>query len=110
MTLSSDINTTSTALSNIKNAIIAKGVTPTGNITTYALAIGCISTVNNTTLSVTPSASAQSFTPSNPYTGYGTVNVEAVTSSIDANITAGNIKNGFMPWQSFLLPRSQTAA
>lgn len=44
MTLSSDISTTSTALSDIKSAIIAKGVTPTGNITTYAAAIGNIQT------------------------------------------------------------------
>ena len=44
MTLSSDISTTSTALSDIKTAIIEKGVTPTGNITTYAAAIGNIQT------------------------------------------------------------------
>lgn len=42
MTLSSDISTTSTALSDIKSAIIAKGVTPSGNITTYAAAISQI--------------------------------------------------------------------
>ena len=42
MTLASDISTTSTALSDIKQAIIAKGVTPTGNITTYATAISQI--------------------------------------------------------------------
>ena len=42
MTLSSDISTTSTALSDIKSAIIAKGVTPSGNITTYATAISQI--------------------------------------------------------------------
>lgn len=44
MTLASDISTTSTSLSDIKNAIIAKGVTPTGNITTYATAIDNINT------------------------------------------------------------------
>lgn len=44
MTLSSDISTTSTALSDIKSAIIAKGVTPSGNITTYATAISNIPT------------------------------------------------------------------
>ena len=42
MTLSSDISTTSTALGDIKQAIIAKGVTPSGNITTYAAAISNI--------------------------------------------------------------------
>lgn len=44
MSLSSDISTTSTALSDIKQAIIAKGVTPSGNITTYAAAINNIPT------------------------------------------------------------------
>lgn len=44
MTLASDISTTSTSLSDIKNAIIAKGVTPSGNITTYATAIANIPT------------------------------------------------------------------
>ena len=44
MTLASDISTTSTSLSDIKNAIIAKGVTPSGNITTYAAAIADIPT------------------------------------------------------------------
>lgn len=42
MSLSSDISTTSTALSDIKQAIIDKGVTPSGNITTYATAISQI--------------------------------------------------------------------
>lgn len=44
MTLASDISTTSTALSDIKQAIIDKGVTPSGNITTYAAAISDIPT------------------------------------------------------------------
>lgn len=53
-----------------------------------------VDTVNNTSLSITPSTSSQSFTASSPYTGYGTVTVNAVTSSIDSNIQAENIKNG----------------
>ena len=43
MSLSDDINTISTSLSDIKDAIILKGITPSGNITTYATAIGQIS-------------------------------------------------------------------
>ena len=43
MTLSEDISTISTSLSDIKDAIILKGVIPSGNITTYATAIGQIS-------------------------------------------------------------------
>ena len=43
-------------------------------------------------LNVTPSTSAQTITASGGVDGYSPVNVSAVTSSIDANITAGNIK------------------
>ena len=49
---------------------------------------------NETTLSVTPSTSAQTLTPSSPYTGFDEVDVEAVDSSIDINIQSGNIKSG----------------
>ena len=47
---------------------------------------------NMTTLSVTPTTSAQSITPESPVDGYSQVSVSAVTSAIDNNITAGNIK------------------
>ena len=43
-------------------------------------------------LNVTPSTSAQTITASGGVDGYSPVNVSAVTSSIDANISAGNIK------------------
>ena len=43
-------------------------------------------------LNVTPSTSAQTITAPEGTDGYSPVNVSAVTSSIDANITAGNIK------------------
>lgn len=43
-------------------------------------------------LNVTPSTSAQTITAPSGTDGYSPVNVAAVTSSIDANITAGNIK------------------
>lgn len=45
-------------------------------------------------LNVTPSTSAQTITAPTGVDGYSPVNVSAVTSSIDANITAGNIKDG----------------
>lgn len=45
-------------------------------------------------LGVTPSTSAQTITATGGVDGYSPVNVSAVTSSIDANIVAGNIKNG----------------
>lgn len=44
-------------------------------------------------LNVTPSTSAQTITASG-CDGYSPINVSAVTSSIDPNITAGNIKDG----------------
>ena len=43
MTISAKLTTVNSALSDIKSAIIGKGQTPTGNITTYATAIGNIS-------------------------------------------------------------------
>lgn len=98
MSLSSDINTTSTALSDIKQAIINKGVTPTGDITTYASAIGNISGGGSTPvispLSVTPSTTSQTITASSGTDGYSPISVSAVTSDIDSNITAGNIRDG----------------
>lgn len=45
-------------------------------------------------LNVTPTTSAQTITAPAGTDGYSPVNVSAVTSSIDANITAGNIKDG----------------
>lgn len=44
-------------------------------------------------LSITPSTSAQTFNSSS-VDGYKPVSVSAVTSAIDSNITAGNIKSG----------------
>lgn len=46
------------------------------------------------TLNVTPTTSAQQITAPQGMDGYSPVNVSAVTSSIDANIIAGNIKDG----------------
>ena len=45
-------------------------------------------------LNVTPSTSAQTITASGGTDGYSPVNVAAVDASIDANIQAGNIKDG----------------
>ena len=53
---------------------------------------GSVIESNETTLSVTPTTSAQSLTPTSPYTGFDEVNVSAVTSSIDANIQPQNIR------------------
>lgn len=45
-------------------------------------------------LNVTPSTSAQTITPGEGVDGFAPVNVSAVDATIDANIVAGNIKNG----------------
>ena len=49
-------------------------------------------TPNNEARSVTPSTSSQTLSVNSGYSGNGTISVSAVTSSIDNNITAGNIK------------------
>lgn len=49
-------------------------------------------TPKNYIRAVTPTTSLQTFAVPSGYSGHGTVRVNAVTSSIDANITAGNIK------------------
>lgn len=51
-------------------------------------------TINNQDVTVTPSTSSQTLEVPEGYTGYGTISVNAVTSSIDNNIQAGNIKSG----------------
>lgn len=44
--------------------------------------------------SVTPTTAEQTITAGEGYDGLGTVTVSAVTAAIDANIIAGNIKDG----------------
>lgn len=71
---------------NIKKDVEIFGVTGTYE--------GSGGTVNNQNKSVNPSTSQQSVTFDSGYTGLGTVTVNAVTSSIDPDIQAGNIRAG----------------
>lgn len=82
--------------SQIKEAIISKGqeVSSSDTFRSYASKISAIDTVNNEDLTVNPMTSVQTFTPTQGHTGFGEVNVNAVTSTIDSNITAENIKAG----------------
>lgn len=54
--------------------------------------VGGTSEVNNQDKTVDPTTSKQTIKPDAGYTGLNKVTVNAVTSAIDANITAGNIK------------------
>lgn len=74
VSLTSSAGNTFTPLSG-KNGITSITVTP-----------------NNEARTVTPTTSSQSLTVNSGYSGNGTITVNAVTSSIDANITAENIK------------------
>lgn len=65
---------------NIKSGVTILGVT--GNVVE----------LDGETVSVTPTTSSQTITPTSPKNAITEVSVSAVTSSIDANITAGNIK------------------
>lgn len=62
---------------------------PAGNFDTE---ISSITTVNNQNKTITPTTSQQIITADQGYTGIGTATVQPVTSNIDQNIVAGNIK------------------
>lgn len=67
---------------NIKSGVTILGIT--GNLIES----------NNTQVTVTPSTSQQTITPSGDYNGFSTVSVNAVDSSIDPNIIPSNIISG----------------
>lgn len=99
MSIASEIERISDAKADLRTSIQAKGVTvpASAKIDTYNTYVAAIQTGgggNLTTLNVTPTTSAQTLTPTSPVDGWDEVNVSAVTSSIDANIAAGNIKSG----------------
>lgn len=97
MSVASEIQRLQGAKADIKTAIEGKGVTvPSATkLDGYATLIGNISTTPSLqSKPATPSTSQQIITADNGYYGLSQVTVNAVTSSIDANITAGNIKSG----------------
>ena len=97
MTISSEITKLNTNLEAAYTAVSGKGGTlpqaqNMDNLATAILSIPSGSSPVITSLSVTPTTSSQTITAPSGTDGYSPVNVAAVTSSIDANITAGNIK------------------
>ena len=78
---------TSAIDSNIQPENIKQGATILG-------VSGSVVESNETTLNVTPTTSAQTLSPTSPYTGFDEVNVSAVTSSIDPDIQPTNIREG----------------
>lgn len=97
MSIESAIENAQQKVANAYTAVENKGGTlpATQNLSNLPTAINTISTAGTVeTLNVTPTTSAQQFVPTGGVDGYNPVNVSAVTSSIDANITAGNIKDG----------------
>lgn len=70
------------AASNIKQGVSILGVD------------GTVEELNGQTKTVSPSTSSQTITPDSNYNALTEVTVNAVTSSIDNNIQAGNIKQG----------------
>ena len=94
MSISSALQSAQQKVANAYTAILNKGGTlpATQDLSNMPNAINTISTVNNNTLTVTPTTSQQTFNVSGGYTGYNPVTVNAVTASIDSNIQPSNIK------------------
>ena len=83
--------------SQIKQAIIDKGqsVSSSDSFRSYATKIGNIEVLNAQSKPVTPTTQQQIIEPDAPtYNGLSQVTVAGVTSAIDSNIQASNIKNG----------------
>lgn len=78
---------TSSIDSNITPSNIVDGVTILG-------VQGSAEALNGETITVTPTTSQQVITPTSPHNGIIEVTVDGVTSSIDSNIAAENIKSG----------------
>lgn len=86
----------------IELSCMGNTIATTANITNDKIVLGenifgvqgTAMVMRGTNLDVNLSTTAQSITPTSPYTGFTVVNIPAVTASIDNNIVAGNIKNG----------------
>ena len=97
MSIASEITRLQNAKDDLRTAIQGKGVTVpvTAKLDDYDTYVASISTTPTLQAkTATPSTSQQVITPDYNYQGLSQVTVSAVTSAIDADIVAGNIKSG----------------
>lgn len=99
MTIASEIQRIKTNIANAYTACDNKGATmpATQNSANLASCVSSIPTATEPTLvslTVTPSTTTQTITPQSGTDGYNTISVSAVTSAIDSDIKASNIKSG----------------
>lgn len=97
MSIASEITRLQNAKDDLRTAIQAKGVTvpTTAKLDDYDTYVQSISTTPDLQAkTATPSTSQQVVTADYNYQGLSQVTVSAVTSAIDADIVAGNIKSG----------------
>ena len=97
MSIADELTRIQGAKADLRTAIQAKGVTVPAtakldDYDTYVASISATPTLQAKT--VTPATSQQVITPDNNYQGLSQVTVSAVTSAIDSDIVAGNIKSG----------------
>ena len=96
MSIASELSQLNTNKTNIKAAIVGKNptVSPTDNLSQWPTSIGSIVELKGETKTITPTTSQQTINPSSGKNGITQITVNPVTSSIDANIVSGNIKDG----------------
>ena len=94
MSIQTEIERLENAKSALKTSITNKGVTvkKKKKINEYSALVDSIVELKGQTKTVTPSTSEQTISPDAQYNGLTSVTVNAVTSAIDSNIVADNIK------------------
>ena len=94
MSIQTEIERLENAKSALKTSITNKGVTVDEGkkINEYSALVDSIVELKGQTKTVTPSTSEQTISPDAQYNGLTSVTVNAVTSAIDSNIVADNIK------------------
>ena len=94
MSIQTEIERLENAKSALKTSITNKGVTVDEGkkINEYSALVDSIVELKGQTKTVAPSTSEQTISPDAQYNGLTSVTVNAVTSAIDSNIVAGNIK------------------